>query len=331
MEERKKDHILLAVESQTQQPDHRFTYEPLFGIHPTGQGLPPLPFLGKEMKAPIWISSMTGGTAMAKTINENLARACAEFGLGMGLGSCRPLLESQERFADFNLRPILGADRPFYANLGVAQVAHLAKTGALQKITDLVGALQADGLIFHINPLQEWLQPEGDAFTEPVTDTLEKLLAYAQFPVIVKEVGQGMGPRSLAHLLQLPLAAIDFGAFGGTNFSKLEWLRAQANEKFHQEPFVHIGHTAAEMLGFVKDALEEFAGLAKVPNLIISGGVKNFLDGFAYIQQSPLPAVYGQASAFLEHAKGDYAPLARFVKSQVEGLEMAYRFISPST
>lgn len=327
MEERKKDHILLAFESQTQQPDHRFTYEPLFGVHPTGQGLPPLPFLGKEMKAPIWISSMTGGTAMARTINENLARACAEFGLGMGLGSCRPLLESRERFADFNLRPILGPDRPFYANLGVAQVAALAKDGALQKITDMVGDLQADGLIFHVNPLQEWLQPEGDVFSEPVTDTLDKLLAHAQFPVIVKEVGQGMGPKSLAHLLQLPLAAIDFGAFGGTNFSKLEWLRAQEHEKFHQGPFIRIGHTAEEMLGFVTGILQQPGFKAKVPNLIISGGIKDFLEGFGYIRRAPLPAVYGQASAFLEHARGDYAQLARFVKSQVDGLEMAYRFV----
>jgi isopentenyl-diphosphate Delta-isomerase len=327
MEERKKDHILLAFESQTEKPNPRFLYEPLFGVHPTGKGLPPLPFLGKEMKAPIWISSMTGGTAMARTINENLARACAEFGLGMGLGSCRPLLESNERFEDFNLRPILGKDRPFFANLGVAQVAELARKGQLQKITDMVGKLEADGLIFHINPLQEWLQPEGDVFTEPAADTLDKLLAHAQFPVIVKEVGQGMGPKSLAHLLQLPLAAIDFGAFGGTNFSKLEWLRAQDHEKYHQSPFVHVGHTAPDMLGFVKDCLEQTGGKTKVPHLIISGGVKDFLEGWALIQQAPLPAVYGQASAFLEYARGEYLHLSRFVKSQVDGLEMAYRFM----
>ena len=48
-----------------------------------------------------WISSMTGGTEKAGVINRNLARLANEFGLGMGLGSCRNLLYSDEYLADF--------------------------------------------------------------------------------------------------------------------------------------------------------------------------------------------------------------------------------------
>ena len=38
----------------------------------------------------------------------------------------------------------------------------------LSRIDDLVGEkLNADGLIIHVNPAQEWLQPEGDVFLIP--------------------------------------------------------------------------------------------------------------------------------------------------------------------
>ena len=37
--------------------------------------------------------------------------------------------------------------------------------------------------------------------------------------VIVKEVGQGMGPESIKRLLDLPIEAVEFGALGGTNFT----------------------------------------------------------------------------------------------------------------
>ena len=109
---------------------------------------------------------MTGGTGQARTINRNLAQACGEFSLGMGLGSCRPLLKSDKYFEDFNLRPIIGDKAPFYANIGIAQLEELIREDALYRIIDLVDKLQACGLIIHVNPLQEWFQPEGDRFCE---------------------------------------------------------------------------------------------------------------------------------------------------------------------
>jgi len=95
--ERKKDHIDLAFRSQVEQMsiDRRFFYEPMLTAHPKKGSLPATPFLGKTFQSPMWVSSMTGGTAHASTINHNLAKACAEFGMGMGLGSCRGLLSSR--------------------------------------------------------------------------------------------------------------------------------------------------------------------------------------------------------------------------------------------
>jgi len=160
-ETRKRDHIEMATNAQTSGAivDSRFFYEPLLSAHPTQNNSSlETTFFGKNLGAPFWISSMTGGVGEARVINQNLARVAREFKLGMGLGSCRVLLESDQYFEDFNLRPILGDDLPFFANLGIAQLEKLVLQNEIKKIANLVERLEADGLIIHVNPLQEWFQ-----------------------------------------------------------------------------------------------------------------------------------------------------------------------------
>jgi len=328
MEQRKQDHIRLTEDARTAEADPRFYYEPMLGHH-AHLTVPPVNFIGKTMLAPIWVSSMTGGTERAATINANLAQACAEFGLGMGLGSCRPLLIDRSRWNDFNLRPVLGESVPFFANLGIAQLEDLLRQKNLAKVQDLIHELAADGLIIHVNPLQEWLQPEGDRFTKPPLETIQEVLEQLKFPVIVKEVGQGMGPRSIHALLQLPIAALDFGAFGGTNFSKLEWLRAGNSDRLLQEPFIRVGHRAETMLHWVHQCLQQPTANIQCQQLIISGGIRDFLDGYYFVRVAKLASVYGQASGFLKHAQGDYSDLRTYVKGQIEGLSMAYACLEP--
>lgn len=326
---RKTDHIELAFKSRVEagELDARFFYEPLLAAHPLPGFLPPFSFLGKTLRVPIWVSSMTGGTALANVINHNLARACAEFGMGMGLGSCRQLLTSDERLADFDVRDTIGPDLPLYANLGVAQIEQLFEKKETGRISDLLQKLRADGLIVHVNPLQEAMQPEGDFFKRPPLETIQTLLQTFDLKIIVKEVGQGFGPESLRALLQLPLEAIEFAAAGGTNFAKLELLRSDAVKQLIFEKIAALGHSAAEMLGFVNALKTELRDRCQVRHLIISGGVQDFLDGYFFIKKSALPAVYGQASSFLKHARGEYAELRTFVEAQVRGLELAQAFL----
>lgn len=328
MEKRKNEHIELALQSRVSvnELDERFNYEPMLSGHTMGYPQA-FPFMGKILRTPVWISSMTGGSDKAYTINRNLAMICHEFGMGMGLGSCRALLEDNDHFEDFNLRPLIGDDLPFYANLGISQVENLVDNNRVHVAEEMVKKLQADGLIVHVNPMQEFFQPEGDRLIHPPVETLEKLLSRTRMKVIVKEVGQGMGPESLLALLRLPLEAIEFGAFGGTNFARLEWLRSGKTGIRFLEPLIKTGHSADQMVDMINQYIS--AGTSyQCKHIIVSGGIKSFLDGYYLMRKLKMPAIYGQASAFLSYAGRSSEELRKFVDSQVKGLQMAYSFLT---
>ena len=334
LEERKTDHLDLAVKSQMPigTADHRFDFEPLLAAHPD-----PLnddlscEFLGKKIKAPLWISSMTGGAKEAGKLNKIWAKIASEFGLGMGLGSCRTLLSSSKHIGDFDLRPILGDELPFYANLGIAQVEELIENRQAQKLCKLVETLDADGLIVHINPLQEWFQPEGDRYKKAPLETIKSLLDVFEGKLIVKEVGQGFGPRSLEELIKLPLSAIDFAAYGGTNFTKLELMRGKVNDFQSYSQFSHVGHTADEMIICANRILEDLGREAKCRNFIISGGVKDSMHGFYLMQNLAGTSVYAQAKAFLVKGREGYSSLKEYVESELKNLALSKAFLKVRT
>ncbi|MCB2195931.1 MAG: isopentenyl-diphosphate delta-isomerase [Bacteroidetes bacterium] len=328
MEKRKKDHIDLALNSQSSGIEHddRFNYEPMLRRHPK-EGDLSIEFLGKRMKNPIWISSMTGGTEYAKIINTNLAKASNEFGLGMGLGSCRALLESDEYLSHFDLRNIIGDDYPFYANLGISQVEQAIEQNKIQQIVDMVNKLKADGLVIHVNPIQEWLQPEGDVLLKSPVETIKEFLDQTQLKVIVKEVGQGFGPESLKALLKLPLEALELGAYGGTNFSKVELKRSMPIVQEMLEPFSKVGNSAEQMIDDINLIVSDSSDVL-CKQVIISGGIRSFLDGYYLMQKSQLPSIYGQASTMLRYAREDYEKLREYIQYQIKGLQMAYTYLT---
>lgn len=324
MADRKHDHIGLAFESQTGilQNDKRFVYEPMLNAHP--DKLEDVAFMEGNLKTPLWASSMTGGTALARKINENIARVCKDFGMGMGLGSCRIILEDDTYFEDFNVRKFIG-DQPLFANLGIAQAEKLLKSDNLESIHKLIDKLKADGLIIHVNPLQEIFQPEGNEIMQAPIETIEELFFKLQLPIIVKEVGQGFGPESIKRLMHIPLEAIEFGAFGGTNFSLLEMKRGNEDHYKIFEPFAFVGQTAEQMVEHINEIVA--TSEMNCRQVIISGGIKNFLDGYYLMKKCSLPSVYGQASSILKYAKESYEDLFHFIEAQVKGLSLAQAYL----
>ncbi|MGB0452559.1 MAG: isopentenyl-diphosphate delta-isomerase [Bacteriovoracaceae bacterium] len=340
---RKEGHIELALDSQVAQKNagsifsKNFHYEPLLGVHPSHslefshQNFENS-FVGKRMKWPIMISSMTGGSRSAGLINKRLAKTANRFGLAMGLGSCRALLESKERLSDFDVRADLGEESPLFANIGINQLESLVENKELDRLEELVEILRCDGIIVHINPLQEWFQPEGDRLQKPAIETLKSFIKNFKYSVIVKEVGQGFGPQSLKELLKLPLTAIDLSGFGGTNFSKLESLRLEEKcSRSFQQGLIGQGHSNVEMLQFIEDIFNDDQNLFKQvrerkTKLIFSGGIKDFLEGIGFIEASPISALYAQAKDFLVHAMNSQEELDEYVQSQIEGIQLVQQF-----
>jgi len=324
MESRKKDHINLAYQAQLfeQEVSQLFNYEPLLVSNELNE-LEKTPFLGKQLNLPLWVSSMTGGTKEAQTINRNLAQACREFGMGMGLGSCRSLLESKKRLEEFYVRDLIGEDLPLMANLGIAQVEELLDKQAVDKVIELIDSLKADGLMLHINPLQELMQPEGDIYRKPPIETIQELLEGVKFPIFIKEVGQGMGPKSLDVLLETNIAGIEFGALGGTNFSLIELMRSDDLLMEQMIDFASVGHSATEMVDFLNDFP---LSTVKEKEFIISGGMRP-LTGFYLRQQLDAPSVIGMAFQFLKYAREDYSQLQKYVALVKRSLQIAQKFL----
>lgn len=342
-ESRKRDHIDLAFKSrpiQKMQLGELF-YEPLFSSHPSSSDEKiSIEFMGHKFLGPLWISSMTGGTGIAKNINKNLALCCGEFGFGMGLGSCRSLLSEDgfsKNFNDFNVKQYMGK-APLFSNFGIAQLEQSLLDGSIDRVFEITDKLHADGLIIHVNPLQEWAQPEGDRYKKPAIETIKEVLELSQIPIIVKEVGQGFGPKSIASLCELPLAAIELAGFGGTNFTNIELNRPcppkyqSSTRRYGQDSgkktainnFGQIGHDIEEMLIFIKQI--DPASM-KCKNFILSGGIQDPLTGFKHMMNCPYPALMGMASEFLKHAMGDYQELRNFILDINDQLAMAKSFI----
>lgn len=328
--ERKEGHILLSASSQTSAKflDPRFNYEPL--LYSTNINLE-RKVLNKTVRAPLWISSMTGGTEKAKLLNTHLAQVAYDFGLGMGLGSIRPLLFNEDRLSDFNMRKILGPDLPLFGNIGIAQVEELIKLNKLSTLDEICKKLELDGLFIHINLLQEWFQPEGDILETSPLEILNRALEKLKTPLLVKEVGHGFGPKSLEILWNLPIAGIEFGAFGGTNFSLIEEKRKakqdQSTRTELEHPLIYVGHSASEMLDSVFALQKKPTSENNKKLIIASGGMKNFLDGYYALQKLPGEnTLYAQAKEFIIRAH-DRDLLNKFVEHEVKGLKMAYQVL----
>jgi isopentenyl-diphosphate delta-isomerase len=225
-------------------------------------------FLGRKLGAPLLISCMTGGTPEATRINRCLARVAARFGLAMGLGSGRALLESPHTLESFDVRDD-APDILLFANLGAVQ---LNKGYDAVACTRLVEMLRADALVLHLNPLQEALQPEGDTNFRGLIGRIAAVCADVKFPIVVKEVGWGIGPTDVRALFDAGAAAVDVAGAGGTSWSEVE--RYRISEPWRARvaaAFADWGIPSAK-------ALVEARSAAPGRLLIASGGLRSGVD-----------------------------------------------------
>jgi isopentenyl-diphosphate delta-isomerase len=247
-------------------------------------------FLGHTLRAPLLVSSMTGGTAEARQINIRLAEAAQVTGIAMGLGSLRAALEKPQLADTYRARP-WSPDILLLANLGAVQLNYAYDATHCQRAIDMV---EADALILHLNPLQEALQPEGNTRWSGLLTKIEAVCRALSVPVIAKEVGWGISRDTARQLADAGVAAIDVAGAGGTSWSQVEMHRAE--EEISRRVAAHFrdwGIPTAESLRAVQRA---------VPHLpiIASGGLRHGLDGAKALALGA--SLAGMAGPFLQTA-----------------------------
>lgn len=273
-ESRKADHLRICIEQDVQCQSvtnglerYRFTHTCLPELNRTDINLTTT-FLGKQLGAPLLISSMTGGTEQAGIINRRLAEVAQHHKIAMGVGSQRVAVEKPQVADTFAVRS-LAPDIPLFANLGAVQLNY---EYGLEQCLRVVDILEADALILHLNPLQECIQPRGDVNFCGLLDKIEKLCIKLPVPAIAKEVGNGISGEMAQKLINAGIAAIDVAGAGGTSWAKVESERAEtAMQRRLGLTFADWGIPTAECIINVRQA---------APNipLIASGGLRHGLE-----------------------------------------------------
>lgn len=300
--QRKADHIRINLEEDVQFPTLTTGLEHYRFVH---QALPELnldevdtgvTLFGKRVAAPILVSSMTGGTAQAQTINRNLAEAAQARGLAMGLGSQRAGLERGIETANtFRVREV-APDILLFANLGAVQLNYGYGVDECRAAVEMI---EADALILHVNPLQEVLQAEGDFNWRGLLHKIEEVCSALSMPVVVKEVGWGISAQVARALYNAGVSAIDVAGAGGTSWSQVEMHRAPTQRlRRLATAFSDWGIPTAESLHTVCQVRQEM-GMEARP-IFASGGIRTGQD---VAKCAALGAdLVGLASPFLKRA-----------------------------
>ena len=275
LEQRKADHIRINLEEDV--GFDRLTAG-LGHFHFLHQALPELnlvdvdlstSFFGKTLRAPLLISSMTGGTERAHLINRNLAIAAQETGIAMGLGSMRAALEDPSNAESFGVVRPEAPDILLFANLGAVQLNNGYTVDHCRRAIEMV---EANALFLHFNALQEALQPEGNTNFAGLLDKVEAVCNKLEVPVVAKEVGWGFSQEAARRLAEAGIAAIDVAGAGGTSWSQVEMHRADTETRRRvATPFRDWGIPTAESIQMVRQ------GAPHLP-IVASGGLRNGLD-----------------------------------------------------
>jgi isopentenyl-diphosphate Delta-isomerase len=309
--DRKAEHIALALQERMQLRANFFS-----SYHFEHQALPEIDledidvsveFLGRRLRAPLLISCMTGGTEEAARINRHLAAAAEAAGIALGLGSQRKAIEDPSLAATFQVRDV-APSIPLLANLGAVQLNY---GFGLEECRAAVEMIDADALVFHLNPLQEAIQPEGQGNFTGLVPKMGEIAARLEVPVIAKEIGCGLSERAGRALAEAGIRIVDTAGLGGTSWARIEAQRARD---------LDLGELFAE---WGVPTPESIRALRRIPGMSVigSGGIRNGLDAAKAIALGA--DLVGLAQTFLEAANDSAERAAAKAERTVRELKIA--------
>jgi isopentenyl-diphosphate Delta-isomerase len=229
IEKRKSDHIEIALEEQVCS-GYRYWDD----VKMTHCALPEVDMseidtscrlFGKELAFPLIVTAITGGYSKAEKINRNLAEACQELQIGMGVGSERAAVENG---ADASYTVLKDYDVPLViGNVGAPQLIkqRRKKSFTIDQVRQAMEMIDADVMAIHLNFLQEVAQPEGDTNAKGCLDAVRAVAR--EVPSIAKETGAGISREVAVKLKGSGIVGMDISGTGGTSFSAVERFRAE--------------------------------------------------------------------------------------------------------
>ncbi len=268
-------------------------------------------FLGKHFSFPFFIEALTGGSPKAFEINRNLARAASEFGIGMGIGSQRAMLDNPEITYTYQIRETAPCIL-LLGNIGATQLAGL-KTEAIVAMVHKIGG---DGLAVHLNAAQEMCQPEGDTDWRNVLANIERICAQTPFPVLVKETGCGIDGQAAQYLAAAGVACLDIAGAGGTSFTKVESYRSTQNL-----------HSLGEWGIPTAESLRQCRQAVNIP-LIASGGMRTGVECAKAIAMGA--SLTGFALPLLQAARQSHRDVVAYLTILGEELKKAMFLVGAS-
>ena len=314
LQQRKADHIKINLEKDVRSAltsgleKYHFIHEalPELSLDDVDTSLT---VFGKRLAAPVLVSSMTGGTEQAGTINRRLAEAAQAAGVAMGVGSQRAALENAEQAATYQIRRY-APDILLFANLGAVQLNYGYSVDECKRAVKMI---EADALYLHLNPVQEAVQEGGDTDFSGLADKIAAVCKRVGVPVLAKEVGWGISERAAKLLADCGVAGIDVAGAGGTSWSQVEMHRAV--DEFTRQlaaTFVGWGIPTAESIQMVRRA-------APAMTVFASGGLQDGLDIAKCVALGA--TLGGMAGNFLRAAAvsaEDAGEMVKLVKRQIQ-------------
>ncbi len=293
--QRKSEHIRINLEEDVQSDltsgleDYHFIHCALPEINLADVD-PTVTLFGKIIKAPILISSMTGGTKEASRINQVLAASAQETQIAMGVGSQRIALEHPDMAETFKVRHIAPGILLF-ANLGAIQLNYGYSVDECRRVVEMI---EADALVLHFNALQEAIQTDGNTQFAGLIRQVEAVSKALNVPVIAKEVGWGFSQHDITLLVNAGVSAIDVAGAGGTSWSQVEMHRTENEDQRRlAAAFSDWGITTVEVIQNITQITPDL-------KIIASGGLRNGVDIAKCIALGA--SLGGMASPFLKSA-----------------------------
>ncbi len=331
VKQRKIEHVSVALGQDVSAPQ-RANWNDIQFVH---QALPEVnfdnidtsvTFLGKTLRYPIFMSSLTGGHPDVTAINRNLAQAAEQYGLALGVGSQRAAIVNPAVAPSYAVTREYAPHAFLIANIGAPQLIEQSRHPAftLAQAQEAIDMIHANALAVHMNSLQEAAQTEGDLRAFGEAAALKQLTAQLSLPVIAKETGAGICREQALLLRSCGVSAIDVGGAGGSSMSAMEAARSQSHGDTRT---MNIGLLYKDW-GIATPIAVVESGVAQLP-LISTGGVRTGLDMARALALGA--TLVGMGFPFLKAASESYEAVCELVETVIAQLKVAMQLSGAST